>query len=145
MSVKRRYSSVGPAITHRRILVSDFDAVKVLETEVLHVSGAPERRLELWYMFQFKVHEVRHHFPCFSAHVLVSTFERCCASSISTFFFLVPLRFCQQRRSLSLSPHHTLTIISLLSLSPSLSLPLSLSLSVDIILFPNKVCTHRPT
>ena len=65
MSVKRRYSSVGPAITHRRILVSDFDAVKVLETEVLHVSGAPERRLELWYMFQFKVHEVCHHFPCF--------------------------------------------------------------------------------
>ena len=58
-------------------------------------------------------------FSLFLLHVcLCRHLERCGASSFSTFFFFFPpFRFCQQRRTLS--PHHTLTIISL---SPHLCL-----------------------
>jgi hypothetical protein len=56
--MKRRYSSVGPAVTHRRLLVEDFDCVKVAETEVLHLAGAPDRKQQHWILFEFKVAEV---------------------------------------------------------------------------------------
>ena len=58
MAWSRRYSSVGPANAHRRIQIKDFDSIKLVETEALCHTGAPEKKTQLWLMFEMKVHEV---------------------------------------------------------------------------------------
>ena len=65
MALQRRYSSVGPAVSHRRLLHADFDCVKLIESEVLHHAGAPDKRQQVWYKFEFKMHEV-----CFILNVI---------------------------------------------------------------------------
>ena len=56
--MKRRYSSVGPAVSHRRLLVKDFDCIKVVAEEVLQLAGAPDKKREHWILFEMKVDEV---------------------------------------------------------------------------------------
>jgi hypothetical protein len=56
--MKRRYSSVGPAVSHRRLLVKDFDCIRVVAEEVLQLAGAPDKKREHWILFEMKVDEV---------------------------------------------------------------------------------------
>ena len=58
MAIARRYSSVGPTAAHRRIVIKDFDSIKLLECEALCHTGAPERKMQVWLMLEVKVHEV---------------------------------------------------------------------------------------
>ena len=58
MALRRRYSSVGPALSHRRIQIKDFDSIKLIETEVLCNAGAPEKKMQMWMMLEVKLHEV---------------------------------------------------------------------------------------
>ena len=56
MAIARRYSSVFTA-AHRRIVIKDFDSIKLVETEAGH-TGAPDRKMQVWLMLEVKVHEV---------------------------------------------------------------------------------------
>ena len=58
MAIARRYSSVGPTAAHRRIVIKDFDSIKLVETEALCHTGAPDRKMQVWLMLEVKVHEV---------------------------------------------------------------------------------------
>ena len=58
MALTRRYSSVGPSHAHRRIQIEDFDSVKLVETEALCHTGAPEKKMQVWLKLEIKVHEV---------------------------------------------------------------------------------------